>query len=241
MLVLDKVTKSFAISASERIEVVSVDYFEMQRGEKAALVGPSGSGKSTLLHLIAGLFRPTSGSIRLLDKPVHGMKEAELDRFRAQHIGYVFQSFNLLSGFSALDNVLAAMKFGNVVPRKEQKERAAELLAQVGLGHRLDHKPSQLSGGEQQRVSIARALANSPALVLADEPTASLDADNAAQVFSLLVDACRSGGTALLMCTHDPELAGQLDKTINIRDLSFTGKSGVQNRVAHAHGLAQSR
>ncbi|MDO3679060.1 ABC transporter ATP-binding protein [Paenibacillus ehimensis] len=221
MLHAKNLSKSYPLPGKRQVNVLNIAHFAMQAGERVALVGPSGSGKSTLLQLIAGILRPTSGTIRLLDRQLERLSEAELDRFRAQHIGFVFQSFNLLPGFTALENVLAAMQFGKTVPPKAQKQRASELLAQVGLEHRLHHKPGQLSGGEQQRVSIARALANRPALVLADEPTASLDHANAEQVFSLLAEACEQNGTALLLCTHDPELAGRLDRVVSLRELSI--------------------
>jgi len=220
MLQIDRLTKLYTMEGGQKVRVLNIRHFAMPAGEKTALVGPSGSGKSTLLHLISGILRPTEGTIQLLNRPLDRLREAELDRFRAKHIGYVFQSFNLLPGFTALENVLAAMQFGPALTRKERKARAVELLGQVGLGHRLHHRSGQLSHGEQQRVSIARALANRPALVLADEPTASLDSANAQQVFSLLTDACRDEGAALLLCTHDMELAGKLDRMVHIRDLS---------------------
>jgi ABC-type lipoprotein export system ATPase subunit len=221
MLHIENLTKSYPLPGKQQVDVLSIAGFHMEAGEKAALVGPSGSGKSTLLHIIAGIVRASSGSVKLLDKQLNGLSEAELDRFRARHIGYVFQSFNLLPSFTAIENVFAAMQFGKAIAHKDQRKRADELLSQVGLAHRLHHKPSQLSSGEQQRVSIARALANRPALVLADEPTASLDAGNAAQVFSLLVDACEQHNAALLLCSHDLELAGRLDRMVNIRELSL--------------------
>ncbi|MFC5701678.1 ABC transporter ATP-binding protein [Cohnella faecalis] len=224
MLQLENVVKSYTVEGKRQVRVLDIRSFGMAAGEKAALVGPSGSGKSTLLHLLSGIIRPTEGTIRLLDRRLETLAEAELDRFRACHIGYVFQSFNLLPGFTAIENVLAAMQFGSsALTGKEKKERAAELLDQVGLGHRLRHRPAQLSQGEQQRVSIARALANRPALVLADEPTASLDAANAGNVFELLANACKEEGAALLLCTHDSELAGRMDRIVRIRELSREG------------------
>lgn len=224
MLQIENVVKCYSVEGKRQVRVLDIRSFGMEAGEKAALVGPSGSGKSTLLHLLSGIVRPTEGTIRLLDRRLETLSEAELDRFRARHIGYVFQSFNLLPGFTAIENVLAAMQFGSgALSGKEKKERAAELLGQVGLGHRLQHRPAQLSQGEQQRVSIARALANRPALVLADEPTASLDAANADKVFDLLMGACKEEGAALLLCTHDSELAGRTDRIVRIRELSGEG------------------
>lgn len=227
MLELERLTKSYRLSGNQSVDVLSIDRFRMDAEEQVALTGPSGSGKSTLLNLIAGIIRPTGGTIRILEQQLGELPEPALDRFRARHIGYVFQSFNLLPAFTALENVLAAMQFGRVIPRQEQKKRAAELLAQVGLEHRLHHKPGQLSSGEQQRVSIARALANRPSLVLADEPTASLDVHNAAQVFSLLVEVCRANRAALLLCTHDLDMAGRLERIVNLREISDIGKREV--------------
>jgi ABC-type lipoprotein export system ATPase subunit len=221
MLIIESLMKSYPSQGKQApVSVLDIPAFRMAECEQTALVGPSGSGKSTLLNLIAGIVRPTGGSILFRGHPLEKMSEAQLDRFRASHIGYVFQSYNLLPGFSALENVLVAMRFGKGIPPKDRKRRARELLDQVGLGHRLEHKPSQLSNGEQQRVSIARALANGPGLVLADEPTASLDVGNAEQVFQLLTDTCRANGAALLLCSHDLSLAGRLQRMVNIRDLS---------------------
>ncbi|MFM1651671.1 ABC transporter ATP-binding protein [Brevibacillus sp. B_LB10_24] len=226
MLEIANLTKSYQLPGKEQIHVLNIARFHMNAQERVALVGPSGSGKSTLLNIIAGILRPTSGQIHLLDQQLERLPEAKLDRFRARHIGYVFQSFHLLPGYTVVENVLTAMRFGKTIPPKEQRQRAVELLSQVGLAHRLYHKPGQLSTGEQQRVSIARALANRPALVLADEPTASLDRDNAAQVFALLMETCRSNNAALLLCSHDLELAGRLDRMIHIRDLSTAETGG---------------
>jgi ABC-type lipoprotein export system ATPase subunit len=228
MLLLEHINKTYTVPGKQQVPVLHIPHFQMSAQEKVALVGPSGSGKSTLLHIIAGILRPTSGTVRLLDKQLNTLSEAECDRFRAQHIGYVFQSFNLLPGFTAMENVLAALRFGRTIPPKEHKNRAAEMLSHVGLEHRFHHKPGQLSNGEQQRVSIARALANRPALVLADEPTASLDYANAEHVFTLLADACRMNNAALLLCSHDLELAGKMDRMVNIRDLSQTASGRVE-------------
>ncbi|THF83546.1 ABC transporter ATP-binding protein [Cohnella fermenti] len=236
MLVLEEVSKTYPMKGGSAVPVVSVSRFAMAAGEQAALVGPSGSGKSTLLHLISGVLRPTSGSIQLLGRELGSLSEAELDRFRAKHIGYVFQSFNLLPGFSAAENVMAAMGFGRTIPARERKERAHMLLGRVGLGHRLNHRSHQLSQGEQQRVSIARALANRPALVLADEPTASLDGANAQIVYALLAEACESEGAALLLSTHDMELAKRTGRVVPIRELAAREED---DRVAAVHRLAQ--
>ncbi|MFD0673160.1 ABC transporter ATP-binding protein [Cohnella sp. GCM10027633] len=238
MLLLENVVKSYPSEGKQSFRVLDVRRFGMKAGERAALVGPSGSGKSTLLHLIAGIVRPTEGAIRVLDRQLEAMGESELDRFRARHIGYVFQNFNLLPGFTAAENVLAAMRFGSAsLSGKEKRERASRLLEQVGLGHRLRHRPSQLSQGEQQRVAIARALANRPSLVLADEPTASLDAANAVLVFELLARVCSEEGAALLLSTHDMELAAKTGRIVHVRDLA---REEAASDVIDLDGLAQS-
>ncbi|MEI7026373.1 ABC transporter ATP-binding protein [Paenibacillus sp. y28] len=237
MLLLEQVTKSYSLPGKQQVEVLNIRRFAMAAGERTALIGPSGSGKSTLLHIIAGILRPTSGTIRFAEQPLEQLSEAGLDRIRAQNIGYVFQTFNLLPGFTAQENVLAAMRFGRVIPVRQQKQRAKELLEQVGLGHRLSHRPGQLSSGEQQRVAIARALANRPALLLADEPTASLDSGHAEQVFTLLTEACAAAGAGLLLCTHDLELARRLERVVSIRDLSSSAiRTGADRAGQSGHG-----
>lgn len=238
MLQVDNVVKTYFADNKQPVTVLHVRRFVMKAGERAALVGPSGSGKSTLLHLIAGIVRPTEGKIQVLDRQLATMGESELDRFRARHIGYVFQNFNLLPGFTAAENVLAAMRFGSAaLSGKEKRERAEQLLKQVGLGHRTGNRPSQLSQGEQQRVAIARALANRPSLVLADEPTASLDAANASAVFELLTRVCDEEGAALLLSTHDMELAAKTGRIVHVRDLA---REEAAANVVDLDGLAQS-
>ncbi|MGU3473631.1 ABC transporter ATP-binding protein [Paenibacillus sp. D51F] len=218
---MEKVVKRFRIQGGIMMPVLDIPFFELRQGERKALVGPSGSGKSTLLHLIAGISRPTEGSITFMGKRTDQLREAELDRLRAAHIGYVHQSFQLVPGFTALENVLAAASFGRVLDKRARRGRAAELLEQAGLGHRLHHRPAQLSQGEQQRVAIARALVNGPELLLADEPTASLDAATAAQIMELLLAAASDTGAALLLCTHDLEQAARMDGSVSMRELSL--------------------
>src|SRR5437867_6789340 len=170
------VKKSFPLGVGKTLEVLDIEGLSLPAGSCTVLRGRSGSGKTTLLNLIAGVALPSAGTIRVDDTDVFALSEARRDRFRAEHVGYVFQTFNLLSAFSALENVMLAMVFADAVPKRLQRRRAAELLARLGLAERLAHKPQQLSRGEQQRVAIARALANGPPLILADEPCASLDA-----------------------------------------------------------------
>lgn len=174
------------------------------RAEEMLLVGQSGCGKSTLLQLIAGLVDPSSGSVRIGGHDIHALRGAARDRFRGRSIGMVFQTFNLLQGFTARENVEIAMMLGDL-PRSEWSQRAGSLLRELGI-ERLDARADELSVGQQQRVAVARALACRPTLVLADEPTASLDPENSANAIRVLRDACREHGAALLVVSHDPLL-----------------------------------
>jgi putative ABC transport system ATP-binding protein len=209
MLALKDVKKSFAAPDGSRLPVLEIADFCLGDGEQMALVGRSGCGKTTLLHVIAGISRPDAGSVKIDRMDLCLMTESECDRFRAQHIGYVFQTFNLLPGFTALENVLLGMRFAG---GRTDSARAKKLLDRVGVAHRLHHKPAMLSVGEQQRVAVARALANRPKLLLADEPTANVDTGHQTQVFELLRDTCREENVALLLVTHSPELAARLPR-----------------------------
>ncbi|MDQ3212225.1 MAG: ABC transporter ATP-binding protein [Acidobacteriota bacterium] len=180
-----------------------------------AITGPSGSGKSTLLGLIAGLDSPSTGRIAIDGTDITALDEDGLARLRGRRIGFVFQFFHLLPSLTALENVLVPMEIARV---KGARSRAAELLAEVGLSERGHHYPSQLSGGEQQRIAIARALANDPPLLLADEPTGNLDSTTGAHVISLLLDVNRQRGTTLVLVTHDPELAAVADMAVALKD-----------------------
>lgn len=176
----------------------------LAKGGELLLVGRSGCGKSTLLQLIAGLADPTSGTVSVAGQDIHALRGAARDRFRGRSIGMVFQTFNLLQGFSALENIMVAMLMSDL-PKADWRPRAQALLASLGI-ERIDAPAENLSVGQQQRVAVARALACRPALVLADEPTASLDPDNAANAVRILRDACREQGAALLVVSHDPSL-----------------------------------
>ncbi len=185
--------------------------------EFVALVGPSGSGKSTVLNLIGGLDQPTSGEVWINGTELSGSDERALTRHRRQHVGFVFQSFNLLPRLTAEENVAIPLMFSGV-PEKERLARARGLLERVGLGPRLDHRPTQLSGGEQQRVAIARALVGQPALLLADEPTGNLDTTTGAEIMSLLKELNQERGLTLLVVTHDPEVAAFASRVVTLRD-----------------------
>lgn len=207
LLELEGLAKSFARDGIA-VPVVAVPRFALARGEQVAIAGGSGSGKTTLLNLIAGLLRPDRGAIRFLGQDVAPLSEAERDRHRARHLGYVFQTHHLLPGHGALDNVLLGMAFGAGVDR----ERARELLARLGLRDRERHRPAELSVGQRQRVAVARALAGRPELVLADEPTGALDRALARETLALLRQTCREEGAALLLVTHDPEALAEFER-----------------------------
>ena len=217
MLVLENVKKTFVEPGGGRLPILDVRRFCVEAGEQMVLVGRSGSGKTTLLHLIAGISRPDQGTIRIDGIDIVRLPEGGCDRFRADKIGYVFQTFNLLPGFTALENVLLGMSFatGRVRP-----DRARHLLDRVGLTHRLQHKPAQLSVGEQQRVAVARSLANQPKLLLADEPTANIDTRHQQQVIDLIRETCHEESVALVLVTHTPEVAKQFERVENLEEIN---------------------
>ncbi len=217
MLRLQNVKKSFVEPSGEPLPILDIAHFAAAAGEQVVLVGRSGCGKTTLLHIIAGISRADEGSVEIDGLNIGRLAEAARDRFRADKLGYVFQTFNLLSGFSALENVLLGMAFATGRP---DTARARHLLDRVGLGHRLTHKPSMLSVGEQQRVAVARALANRPKLLLADEPTANVDARHQQQIIDLIRQTCREENIALLLVTHTPEVARQFDRVENLEQFN---------------------
>ena len=193
---------------------------EIHKGEMVAIVGPSGSGKSTLMNLIGCLDTPTSGSYELGGQTVAGVSRDTLAEIRNKRVGFVFQNFNLLPHISALENVEMPMLFGGMRPA-ERRSRATQLLERVGLGDRVDHKPTELSGGQMQRVAIARALAMNPDIVLADEPTGNLDSTSGSDIMSIFTDLWKQGST-LVIITHDPALARRASRVVEIRDGRIT-------------------
>ena len=219
-VVLRGVKKSFPLGDGKPLEVLDVEALSLPAASCTVLRGRSGSGKTTLLNLIAGVSVPTAGTIHVGDTDVFALPEARRDRFRAEHVGYVFQTFNLLSAFTALENVMLSMMFADTVPKRERRGRATDLLARLGLAARLSHKPQHLSRGEQQRVAIARALANDPPLVLADEPCASLDATTAREVLAAFLTACRDAGKTLLVVSHDDVVVGEADRVLDVTEVN---------------------
>jgi len=214
--------KSFLAPDGTKHRIVHVPEFTLAANDQVALAGESGSGKTTFLNLIAGILRADAGTIQLGGAAVSSFSESERDRFRATTIGYIFQTFNLLQGYTCLENVLLGMSFGAGVDRA----MAEALLNRVGLGNRLRHYPRQLSTGQQQRVAVARALANKPKLVLADEPTGNLDHKNARESLALIRETCRESGAALLLVSHDREVLDQFDRVGDFHKLNraFAGE-----------------
>jgi lipoprotein-releasing system ATP-binding protein len=210
-LSVEGVTKGYR-SGERRLEVLSACDLQVAAGERIAIIGQSGVGKSTLLHLLAGLDRPDSGSIRFRGRELDLMSEPDLAMFRGRHVGLVFQFYHLLPEFSALENIMMPALIGGVV--EGAYERAAGLLADVGLVDRAHHFPSELSGGERQRVAIARALIREPELILADEPTGNLDLENGRRVLEIFFQLNERLGNAMILVTHNPELVADFDRVM---------------------------
>ncbi len=200
--------------------ILNIPTFEVQDGERVALVGKSGSGKSTLLNAIAGIVAVSQGSLNVNGVELTTLSETERDAFRAENVGYVFQTFNLLQGLTAFENVLLAMTFSK--KNSDAKSRAKQLLERVGLGDKQACKPRELSVGEQQRVAIARAIANQPKLLLADEPTANLDEQNTNSVLSLLNEVASEDNRILILVTHERDVAQSLPRSIDLKSINRT-------------------
>lgn len=216
ILEIDNLRKSFTAPDGEECLILDIPSFSLEEGGQVGLEGSSGSGKTTLLHIIAGILQPDSGKVILKGQDLALLSEPERDRWRATHIGYVFQTFNLLQGYTALENVELGMMFGRGI----DPACAKDLLDRVGLSHRMDYRPSQLSVGQQQRVAMARALANHPALVLADEPTGNLDPHHAGEALELIREICHELGAALLLVSHDRKVLEQFGEVQKLAEMN---------------------
>ena len=209
--------------------------FDIMRGEMVGIVGPSGSGKSTLLGLIGGLDTPTSGRIAIDGVDISRMNEDQLTQIRNEKIGFIFQFFNLVPTLTAVENVMLPIQFARK-PQFKPEKRAKELLDLLGMKDRFGHRPAELSGGQQQRVAIARALANNPPLLLADEPTGNLDTESGNLVLQTLMQIRAQAGTTVILVTHDPELAGRMDRVMTLVDGMIT--QGIGQGVAYPAATA---
>ena len=216
LITLSNLTKVYTETASDVVAVDSVQ-LTLEAGEFAALVGPSGCGKTTLLNLIGGLDRPTAGSVVVSGTDLSTLSDADLVRFRLEHIGFVFQAYDLIPVLTALENTVFILELQGVAAA-ERNRRGMELLDAVGLADKAHHRPAQLSGGQQQRVAVARALASKPAFVLADEPTANLDSKSASTLLDIMLDLNRTEGTLFLFSTHDPRVVDRARRTFHLED-----------------------
>jgi len=215
-LTIRDLVKTYPAPAGARIEVLRIPSLDLRAGQQVALRGESGLGKTTLLHIIAGILEPDSGQVAVGGATVTGLSEAQRDRFRAERLGYIFQTFNLLQGLSALENVALGLAFG----KGADPGAAMAALDRVGLGHRAQYLPRQLSTGQQQRVAVARALANRPCLILADEPTGNLDAARGRKIVALLRESAAALGSALLVASHDPQVLDAFEQVLDLAGLN---------------------
>jgi ABC-type lipoprotein export system ATPase subunit len=216
LIVVENLSKSFTVGRM-KVDALADLSFVINKGEFVALQGVSGAGKSTLLHIIGGLERSTSGTISINGKELQKFSEDELTLFRKDNIGFVFQFFNLIPSLTALENVLVSHMFESTLENHETWTFATGLLEMMGLKHRLDHKPSELSGGEQQRVAIARALMNRPMLILADEPTGNIDSESSRKIMKMF-RSLNKKGTTIILATHDDDIARTADRSIYVKD-----------------------
>ncbi len=217
IICVENVHKSY-LMGKEAVPALRGVSINVRRGEMLCLMGPSGSGKTTLLNLLGGLDEPGRGHITIDGENIVAMKEEQVAKLRLRKLGFIFQTFNLLSNFTAFENVEAPMVLGNLLKRKERKARTERLMEQVGLADRMDHYPSELSGGQQQRVAIARSLANDPPIIIGDEMTGDLDSATGFEVMRLIRRLNQEQGKTVIFVTHDPRMADFADRTINLLD-----------------------
>lgn len=210
---------------SEKVHALNGIDLEVKRGEFIALLGKSGSGKSTLLNMLAGLEKPTSGEVMINEHHLEKLSETKITNIRKKHVGFIFQSYNLLPTHTALENVMLPLVF-NGMKKKKRVARAKEMLELVGLGDRIHHKPSEMSGGQQQRVSIARAFVNNPEIVFADEPTGNLDTNTTEEVMELMLRLIKENNQTFIMVTHDPETSEYANKVVHMKD-------GIIEQIIH--------
>ena len=221
LLKVEGLTKSFKSPDGQVHQVIDIPSFELASSAETALVGRSGTGKSTFLNILCGILKPDKGEVFIAGTSITKLKESAKDRFRAKNIGYIFQTFNLLQNFTALENVMIGMSFAG----KANENKAKEILKKVGLADRMEYKPSQLSTGQQQRVAVARALVNQPELVIADEPTGNLDPEHANIAMELIRELCRENDAGLLVVSHDKELISTFDRVDDLAKINNSGAS----------------
>ena len=214
---MEKIVKTYYVGKPNELEILHGINLEVERGEFVSIVGESGSGKSTLMNIIGALDRPTEGEYRLQGKNIGEAKDRELSSIRNQEIGFVFQTYNLIPRTTALENVELPMLYGKM-KKTERRERARELLELVGMKERMLHKPEELSGGQKQRTAIARAMANDPAIILADEPTGALDSETSRRIMDIFHRLHREQGKTIVLITHSTELAQETDRVVKISD-----------------------
>ena len=220
LLKIQQLIKRYIAPGGEAHTVLDVPEFTLDAGQHVALRGASGTGKTTFLNCIAGILRPDQGDIELAGQNIAVASEGHRDQLRARHIGYIFQTFNLLEGYTCLENVLLGMSFSG----QAKIQAAAAILKRVGLSDRMDYRPSELSVGQQQRVAVARALANRPQLVLADEPTGNLDPQNAREALQLIREVCKENQAALLLVSHDQAVLDQFEDSLDLAEINQAAK-----------------
>ena len=222
----------------EKVVALNDVKLEVKRGEICCLFGTSGSGKSTLLNMIAGLEKPTRGSIKLRNIPMEKLNEKQLATFRQKYVGFVFQSYNLIPTLTALENVTLPLIFKGI-PKKKRNEMAAEILTAVGLGDRLKHRPNQMSGGQQQRVSIARAFVNKPEIVFADEPTGNLDTKTTMEIMDIITKMAKENNQTLIIVSHDTEISHYADRIVYMKDGVIEDKT--ENKSKNENDIGEGK